>query len=188
MGALRCLVNASMSSSRSFLFAIGLALLVSGSQAAAPAPNAIDTVKRLYRDYSWEATMIDGPGPWIGDAPKSVLEQYLDGELAAIWVKSRACKGGDCAVDWVGYDPLWDSMDPSGYYNVTVESTNDPHLVKVEMDAACSPGQICKPVEDTRVRLTYFLQPTAQGWRIADIQSEVHGSLKAALLRAMNEH
>lgn len=132
--------------------------------------------------------MIDGPGPWIGDAPKAVLDQYLDSDLSAIWVKSRACKGSDCAVDWVGYDPLWDNMDPSGFYNINVEATDDPHVVKVEMDASCGLPSACKPVEETRVHLTYFLQPTAQGWRIADIQSDVHGSLKAALLRAVNEH
>lgn len=169
------------------LFAVGLALVISGSTASTPESKATDTVKRLYRDYSWEATMIDGPGPWIGDAPKTVLEQYLDSDLSAIWVRSRACKGSDCAVDWVGYDPLWDNMDPSGFYNVTVEATDDAHVVRVAMDAPCSPTQACKPVTETRVRLTYFLERTAMGWRISDIQSEVHGSLKAALLRALRE-
>lgn len=132
--------------------------------------------------------MIDGPGPWIGNAPKAVLEQYLDSDLSAIWVKSRACKESDCAVDWVGYDPLWDNMDPSGFYNINVEATGDPHVVKVEMDASCGPTPACKPANETRVRLTYFLKLTAMGWRISDIQSEVHGSLKAGLLRALSEH
>ncbi len=170
------------------LFVTGLAFVIGGSWASTPESKATDTVKRLYRDYSWEATMIDGPGPWIGDAPKAVLEQYLDRDLSAVWVKSRACKGSDCAVDWVGYDPLWDNMDPSGFYNVNIEATGDPHVVRVEMDAACAPAQPCKPVAETRVRLTYFLERTAMGWRISDIQSEVHGSLKAALLRALSEH
>lgn len=79
-------------------------------------------------------------------------------------------------------------MDPSGFYNVNIEATGDPHVVRVEMDAACAPAQPCKPVAETRVRLTYFLERTAMGWRISDIQSEVHGSLKAALLRALSEH
>jgi hypothetical protein len=170
------------------LFAIFLALLMNGSWASSPSPSATDTVKKLYRDYSWEATMIDGPGPWIGDAPKMVLEQYLDKDLAAIWLKSRTCTGSDCAVDWIGYDPLWDGMDPSGSYNVTVEATNDQHVVRVEMSGPCVPGQICKTEEDRRVRLTYSLQLTALGWRISDIQSEVHGSLKAALLKTLSEH
>lgn len=181
MGTLRRLWRAS-------LFVTGLAFLIGGSWASTPESKATDTVKRLYRDYSWEATMIDGPGPWIGDAPKAVLEQYLDSDLSAIWIKSRACKGSDCAVDWVGYDPLWDNMDPSGFYNVNIEATGDPHVVRVEMDAACAPAQPCRPVAETRVRLTYFLERTAMGWRISDIQSEVHGSLKAALLRALSEH
>lgn len=188
MDAFRRLWRESMPSICLGLFALCLAMVTVGSWAMSPGPKTTDTVKRLYRDYSWEATMIDGLGPWIGDAPKSVLEQYFDSDLVALWIKSRACTGSDCAVDWVGYDPLWDSMDPSGFYNVTVEATDDQQVVKVEMDASCGSGPTCKPSDNTRVRLTYFMKLTAQGWRIADIQSEVHGSLKAALLRALNEH
>ena len=173
---------------RSGLLAICLALMVSGSWAASPEPKATDTVKRLYRDYSWEATMIDQPGHWIGDVPKTGLEQYFDSDLAAIWVKSRACTGDDCSVDWIGYDPLWDSMDPTGFHDVSITATDDPHVVKVEMDAPCGAAQTCKSEDDVRVRLIYFLQPTTHGWRISDIQSEVHGSLKAALLKGLSEH
>jgi hypothetical protein len=132
--------------------------------------------------------MVDQPIPWIGDAPKTVLEQYFDTDLTAMWLKSRTCTGGDCSVDWIGYDPLWDSTDPSGFYNVSINATNDPHVVKVEMYAPCGAGQTCKSKDGVRVRLTYFLQPTALGWRISDIQSEVHGSLKAALLKALDKH
>ena len=170
------------------ILAVCLALMMSGSWAAAAAPNVTDTVKRLYRDYSSEATMIGWPGHSIADEPKTVLEQYFDSDLAAIWLKSRTCTEGDCAVDWIGYEPLWDSVDPSGFYNVTVQATNDPHVVKVEMSGPCVPGQTCKPEDERRVRLTYFLQPTAPGWRISDIQSEVHGSLKASFLKALSEH
>lgn len=173
---------------RKSLLAICLALMVNGSFAAAPAPSATDTVKRLYRDYSSEATMIDWPGHGIADEPTAVLEQYFNNDIAITWVKSRACTGSDCAVDWIGYNPLWDSMDPSGFYNVTVEATNDPHVVKVAMSGPCIPGQVCKSEEERRVRLTYFLQPSANGWRISDIKSEVHGSLKAALLKASSDH
>jgi hypothetical protein len=166
---------------------LALMISISGAWTASPGLNATDTVKRLYQDYSWEATMIGGPGPWIGDAPKTVLDQYFDSDLAAVWLKSRTC-GGDCAVDWIGYDPLWDSMDPSGFSNVSIDGTNDPRIVKVEMNGPCVPGQSCKPEGSGRVGLTYFLKPTALGWRISDIQSDVHGSLKAALLKALSEH
>ena len=171
---------------RGFL-TVCLALMISGAWAASPGPNATDTVKRLYQDYSWEATMIGGPGPWIGDAPKTVLDQYFDSDLTAVWLKSRTC-GGDCAVDWIGYDPLWDSMDPSGFFNVSIDGTNDPRIVKVEMNGPCVPGQPCKPEASGRVGLTYFLKSTALGWRISDIQSDAHGSLKTALLKALSEH
>ncbi|MBD8898983.1 hypothetical protein [Rhodanobacter sp. DHG33] len=144
-------------------------------------------MKRLYHDYSWEAVMIAGPDPWIGDAPKATLDHYFNGDLVAIWLKSRKC-GGDCAVGWIGYDPLWDSMDPSGFSDVSVWGTDDPHIVKVEMTGPCVPGKACKPEGSGRVRLIYFLRPTALGWRISDIRSEVHGSLKAALLKVSSEH
>jgi hypothetical protein len=171
---------------RGFL-AVCMALMIGGSWATSPSPGAADTVKRLYQDYSSEATMIDWPGHLIANEPRAVLEQYFDSDLATIWLKSRACTGGSCAVDWIGYEPLWDSVDPAGFYNVAVEATNDPRIVKVEMSGPCVPGETCTSEDDRRVRLTYVLQPTARGWRISDIRSEVHGSLKAALLKALNE-
>lgn len=173
---------------RTFLLAFCLPLMAGGAFATSPIPGATDAVKKLYRDYSSEATMIDWPGHGIADEPAAVLKQYFDNDIVSIWVKSRACTGADCAADWIGYDPLWDSMDPSGFYNVTIEATNDPHVVKVEMSGPCIPGQMCKSEEERRVRLIYYLQPSTNGWRISDIRSEVHGSLKAALRKALNEH
>lgn len=171
------------SSMRRGFLAVCLALMISASWAASPVPSATDTVERLYRDYSWEATMIGGSFPWIGDAPKATLEQYFDSDLAAIWLKSRTCTSDDCAVDWLGYNPIWDSMDPAGFSNVSVSGAEDTSIVRVEMNGPCVAGDRCESGVGAKVHLTYCLWLTPQGWRISDIQSDVHGSLKSALIK-----
>lgn len=173
---------------RNFLLAIFLVVALGVCHAGTPLSDAARTVEILYRDYSWEATMIGDPGVWIGAAPRPILEKYFDSELAGIWIRSRQCNDSSCDPDWIAYDPLWDSMDAAGFYYVTITPSDDPHMVKVEMNAPCGPGTNCKSGDDVKVHLTYLLKQTAKGWRITDIRSDIHGSLKAQLLKQIGSH
>jgi hypothetical protein len=167
---------------RTLFSALALVATIASDSAGAQVPNSEDTVKQLYKDYAWEAVMITAD-VWIGAESRSVLERYFDSDLAVIWVKSRECEPDFCGDDWIKYDPLWDSQDPAGFSDVSIQATNDPHIVRVEMSAPCGVGNRCVSGDYVKVRLTYYLQQTKQGWRISDIQSEVHGSLRSALLK-----
>lgn len=125
--------------------------------------DAVAVVARLYRDFAWEAVVIEPYAPGVAQQPASVLQRYFDDGMVERFVADRECvrtSGGVCGLD---HAPLWASQDPAAY-DLRVKPAAETGVVDVEYE---SPA----PNAKAPVRLRYELVRTARGWRIADIVS-----------------
>jgi len=121
-------------------------------------------VRRLYRDFAWEALFSDPEvnRKWVVliDQPEPVLRRYFTPKLAKLLVDDVRCAEAARAICRLDFSPIWASQD-SGAHDVTVSSTAGG-VVDVGMSYAG---------EGERTRLRYSLVKTTSGWRIADIVS-----------------
>ncbi len=125
--------------------------------------DAVAVVARLYRDFAWEAVVIEPYAPGLAQQPAPVLQRYFDDVMVERFVADRECvhkSGGICGLD---HAPLWASQDPAAY-DLRVKPTAEAGVVDVAYE---SPA----PNAKAPVRLRYELVRTARGWRIADIVS-----------------
>lgn len=141
----------------------GLAV-VSGQQG-----DGVRTVAQLYRDYAWEAVVVepDAPALALVAQPKNILAKYFDDELAALLLKDRECARRTKGICNLSFSLLWASQDP-GATELKVTGTGDPAVVVVTFR---------HPGEKAPTRLQYRMRRTPAGWRIQDIVYDEIGSL-----------
>jgi hypothetical protein len=144
-------------------------LLMAAAQATArPVRHAEppeDVVRRLYRDFAWEAVMgADRKQAGLLEQPLVVLRRYFTETLARLLAEDARCArrtGKLCRIDFL---PLWDSQDPAAS-DLVVSPAKDG---VIEVAFSRLGGH-------DRTRLSYRLAWTAAGWRIADIASPERG-------------
>ncbi len=144
-----------------------------GCETARREAGATAVVRRLYRDYAWEArenqpspgrrTLVEEPGP--------VLARYFDTELVGLLLEDRACVERTKEICNLDFVPMWASQDP-GAEDLRISPTGDPTVVEVSFRY---------PSDHTPVELSYRLVRTNAGWRIHDIVYEDGGSLRKML-------
>lgn len=121
-------------------------------------------VRRLYRDFAWEAVFSDPEvnQKWVVliDQPEPVLRQYFTPKLAKLLVDDVRCAAAAKAICRLDFSPIWASQD-SGAHDVTVSPATGG-IVEVGMSYGG---------EGVRTRLRYSMFRTRSGWRIADIIS-----------------
>lgn len=141
----------------------GLAV-VSGQQG-----NGVRTVAQLYRDYAWEAVVVepDAAALVLVEQPRNVLSKYFDDELTALLLKDRECVRRTKGICNLEFSPLWASQVP-GATELKVTGAADPSSVTVTFR---------HPGEKTPTRLQYRMRRTPAGWRIQDIVYDEIGSL-----------
>lgn len=141
----------------------GLAV-VSGQQG-----NGMRTVAQLYRDYAWEAVVVepDAAALVLVEQPRNVLSKYFDDELTALLLKDRECVRRTKGICNLEFSPLWASQYP-GATELKVTGAADPSSVTVTFR---------HPGEKTPTRLQYRMRRTPAGWRIQDIIYDEIGSL-----------
>lgn len=141
----------------------GLAV-VSGQQS-----DAVRTVAQLYRDYAWEAVVVEPHAPALAlvAQPKNILAKYFDDELATLLVKDSECARRTKGICNLEFSPLWASQYP-GATELKVVGAADPSSVTVTFR---------HPNEKTPTTVRYRLRRTPAGWRIQDIVYDEIGSL-----------
>lgn len=141
----------------------GLAV-VSGQQG-----DGVRTVAQLYRDYAWEAVVVEpgAPSRALIAQPKNVLAKYFDDELTALLLKDSECARRTKGLCNLSFSLLWASQDP-GATELKVIGAADPSSVTVTFR---------HPGEKTPTRLQYRMRRTPAGWRIQDIVYDEIGSL-----------
>jgi hypothetical protein len=133
---------------------------------SAEAPDGV--VRRLYREFAWEAVFSDPvvDHKWVGllQQPPAVLERYFTPRLAHLLAKDADCarrSGEICRIDFL---PIWASQDP-GATDLMVS----PAIGGVVQVGFKYPGN------GKAVTLRYSLVRAVSGWRIADISSPSQG-------------
>lgn len=144
---------------------IALAQAADGTQVA--------LLSQLYSDFAWEATGGDDgeTGRTFVDQPKAILLRYLEPQLATLLLRDRDCVRRSSEICRLDFAPLWDSQDP----DAADVSFTQPDGV---------PNAVVAHIRDHRgavVSITYRLQRTEAGWRIADIEYASGHSLRAIL-------
>lgn len=144
-------------------------ILFSYSALAGSQNDAAALVTQMYKDYAFEAVIVspfDSSDSLINATPE-VLSKYFDEQLVSAIVKDRSCGNAICNLD---FNPIWDSMDPSGA-SVVVKGTKNPEVVLVEVIYFNGKGV-----------LTYRLKNTSAGWRIIDVDT-----YKGSLIRVLSK-
>jgi hypothetical protein len=149
------------------VLAMASGLPTAGAAAARPGydqepPDHV--VRRLYRDFAWEAVFSDPEvnQRWVVliDQPEPVLRRYFTPKLARLLVDDVRCAEAAKAICRLDFSPIWASQE-SGAHDVTVSPTTGGIV-----DVGMSYGG-----EGVRTRLRYSLVRTTSGWRISDIVS-----------------
>ena len=161
----------------SFLIAV---LCVPLAQAGQPVGQATDepenTVKRLYRDYAWQAIGLafDHDAIYLMHQGMPELEKYFEPGLAKLIRKGDECfdKIQDmCTPD---FDYILDSQDPA-VDDLKISPMGKYNLVRVKF--------VDPRGDRVTHRLDYKMVQTPQGWRIADIfYADTKGGLRDSLL------
>lgn len=136
-----------------------LLALIAG--AAVAGESAVDTVRRLYRDFAWEAVLETSAGRSFVDQPQQRLRSYLSAGLSAALRAERACvarRGEICALDFA---PLWGSQDPVAIDLRISAVAGAPSRVLVSFNAVN---------ESHRRELVLHLRRESVGWRVDDIE------------------
>lgn len=95
----------------STLLVASLALpAASGAKDGKKTPQ-VELVRKLYRNFAWEAVLFPEPGETLAEQPRGVLKDYFEGSLASLLADDAACarKGSVCRLD---VDPLFGTRDP----------------------------------------------------------------------------
>lgn len=90
---------------------------------------------------------------------REVLTQFFDDELTDLILADRACVAQNEGVCRLGFDPLWNSQDPTAY-EFEVHPTEQPQVVEVQVNA---------PGSAEKIKLEYTLVQEGDAWRITDI-------------------
>jgi hypothetical protein len=116
----------------------GLAATGHGSDAEPPD----GVVRRLYRDFAWEAVFSDNDADrkWVGllQQPRRVLQRYFTPKLAGLLVNDARCarKSGEiCRIDFL---PIWASQDPGATDLVVWDTATCYTVTETPEPIACS--------------------------------------------------
>lgn len=153
---------------RSFCIVYIVALLtifVAAASAQTDVGEKKEVVARLYRDFAWEAVMLQPTWTGIMDQPREVLERYFDKKLTTLILQDRACakREGMCQLS---FSPIWGSQDPSAS-DLEVQQSHESNMILVKFRY---------PSTNELVTLMYRLTKTSNGWRISDIFGNTDGS------------
>lgn len=148
--------------------------------AAAPAAHVRDkpenTVKRLYRDYAWQAigsTAFDPDVTYLLHQGMPELEKYFEPGLAKLIRKGDECEQKTQEMCGPDFDYIFNSQDNAAA-DLEISRMNQKGIVKVKF---------YHPFARQTMRLNYKLVQTAKGWRIADIYyADTKGGLRDSLL------
>ncbi|WP_462116681.1 hypothetical protein [Lysobacter xanthus] len=132
-------------------------------------------MSRLYRDFSWEAVLVQPEGAGLAQQPKAVLQRYFTPKLAFALAADAACAARGREICRLDFLPLWASQDPSAH-DLTVAQAG-AGLVKVTF---------ATPSSTQATVLQFKVVPTKAGWRVADIVYPSGPSL-ASLLSGKTE-
>lgn len=71
----------------------------------------VQLVRKLYKNFAWEAVVYPEPGETLAEQSKGVLKDYFEGSLAELLVSDAACaaKRNLCRLD---VHPLFGTRDP----------------------------------------------------------------------------
>jgi hypothetical protein len=136
------------------------------AQAGQPTSQASDkpenTVKRLYRDYAWQAigSAFDHEAIYLVHQGIPELEKYFEPGLARLIRKGDECEKKIQDMCTPDFDYILDSQDPAAD-DLKISPMGKNNLVRVEF--------IDPRGDKITYRLDYKMAQTPQGWRIADI-------------------
>lgn len=145
-----------------FLVVFGLAMPASAGE------DAVAVVARMYRDYAWEAVVVEPSHKGLIEQPAAVLRRYFHESLVERLLADRESARKSHEIPKLDYLPIWASQDPMAY-DLRVRATEREGVVEVEFRRP--------PGDAPAARLRYDLKRSAQGWRIADIRDENGASL-----------
>jgi hypothetical protein len=155
-----------------FLLIAGVALAARAKEQVSP---QVAIVARMYRDFAWEAVVVDPrPNePTFMDQSTHVLARYLDPQLVRLVVADRACVARRREICNLDFSPIWASQDPAAT-GLKVLPGNQSGTVDV---------LFIYPIDSKPIRLRYEIVDTQSGPRIRDIHYADGPSLLAILRR-----
>lgn len=119
--------------------------------------SAEGTVKRLYRDYAWEA--IGLKGNYLLDQSKQELEKYFESSLANLIIEDNECRKRTHDICHLDFNIIFASQDPAAVdLKITKANINGEVNVRFEY-----------PSNREVVEIRYIFVKTKSGWRIHDI-------------------
>jgi hypothetical protein len=125
-------------------------------------PPGVALVRDLYREYAWEAVLAPAHDQELSfiEQPRNALQRYLSPVLARRLDADRTCVRATGEICQINFAPLWYSQDPVAY-DLRVQATDDPDLVRVQFN---------HPGSNAPIVLHFELVRTGLGLRIDDIR------------------
>lgn len=133
-------------------------------------PEPVTIVHQLYRDFAWEAVIIQPEDKGLLDQPRATLARYFDPKLVDLILKDRECKARTKEICKLDFSPLWDSQDP-GASDMKIASDKG-NTVIVEFQY---------PGNGSQIRIVYQTTNVSGHWRISDIRYRNGSSLVSLL-------
>lgn len=152
-----------------YLLICGLLVMLPKTAVFAEALTAKALVTQLYTAYDWETKSEHASNRrTLLEESREVLAQYFDHKLMGLILKDRACVNKTKEICNLDFSPIWASQDPSVPKKLSISSTDNAEIVRVEIRYE---GQ--KPL-----KLTYHVVETKAGLRISDIEYSDSSLLK----------
>lgn len=143
--------------------------------AAPPASEQADVavVAKLYKDFAWQAlgSMQDLFGKPLQQQSESVLRQYFDPGLAALFLRERECVSRRREVCNMDFDPLFASQDAAAT-DFSIQRTG---IGKVSVT-------FTYPSNGEKLKLDFLVKQAGKTWRIHDV---VYTNLQSASLKTL---
>lgn len=136
----------------------------------------VELVRKLYKDFAWEAVLYPEPGETLAEQSKGVLKDYFAGSLAELLVSDAACarKQGVCRLE---VHPLFGMRDPVVHdlEVLPVEGANDVVVRFSRADGGSS----------RMTEIVIRMAGSGRGARIADVVYPEGPSLRLRLTAPM---
>lgn len=124
--------------------------------------SAEDVIKRLYRDYAWQALGLDLDIPTVSGQTMSELERYFDSAISKLIVEDGECSERTEDVCRLDFNIIFDSQDAAAY-EIKISQINTKDEIRVSFKY---------PSNRKAIKLVYKMVRTNKGWRIKDIYYE----------------
>jgi hypothetical protein len=132
----------------------------------------VQLVRKLYKNFAWEAVLYPEPGETLAEQSKGALKDYFEGSLAELLANDAACaaKRDRCRLD---VHPLFGMRDPV-VHDLEVVSSDGAGEVLVRFSRA--DGGSARMTE-----IVVKMAGSGRGSRIADLVYPGGPSLRARL-------